>query len=74
MDDSTDVSQEDARRVVIDVAENSGWASPKTLERGGPKMADILEKTRNHLATVVEMYVILNLAACLAILIDAAVE
>jgi hypothetical protein len=71
MSESTELTTEEAREIVIQIAQKKGWVSPRLRERTDPEtleLLQIIESIREELGDAVETYVLLARSSGIAIL------
>lgn len=71
MSESTELTTEEAREIVIQIAQKKGWVSPRLRERTDPEtleLLQIIESIREELGDAVETYVLLVRSSGIAIL------
>jgi hypothetical protein len=71
MSESTELTTEEAREIVIQIAQKKGWVSPRLRERTDPETLELLriiESIREELGDAVETYELLIRSSRIAIL------
>ena len=71
MSESTELTTEEAREIVVQIAQKKGWVSPRLRERTDPETLELLriiESIREELGDAVETYELLIRSSGIAIL------